>query len=91
MDTYNNNETGNNVNFPPQMLSFSRKTKNWRKQHLLWARNRTFFNYSIVRKSVVHKKINYDLLRGRIHMADMKAIINPDDIQASYIPDSIQH
>lgn len=79
------------LNFPRQMLPFSKKNKQWRKQHLLWAANKTFFNFSAVRKSVRHKMINYDLLRGKLHMSDMKMILNPDDIEAGYIPDRLQH
>ena len=56
------------ANFPRQMLPFSKKTKKWRKACVLWANNKTFFNYSLVRKSVVHKQINYNLLRGKINM-----------------------
>ena len=78
-------------NFPRQMLPFSKKTKQWRKNCLLWANQRTFFNYSLVRKSVMNKKINYDLLNGRLHMSDLAMILNPDNIQASYIPQKIQH
>ena len=36
--------------------------KKWRKQCMDWADKKTFFNYSLVRKSVMHKKINYDLV-----------------------------
>lgn len=56
-----------------------------------WADSKTFFNYSPVRKSTIHKKINYDLLNGKLHMEDMEAIINPESIKAGYIPDRIQH
>lgn len=73
------------------MLPFSKKNREWRKQNLLWANQKTFFNYSLVRKSVIHKKINYDLLNGKLHMEDMELVLNPDSIQAGYIPDSIQH
>lgn len=79
------------LNFPRQMLPFSKKTKEWRKDCLLWANQRTFFNYNLIRKSVIHKKINYDLLRGVLHMTDLMAVINPDNINASYIPERIQH
>lgn len=79
------------LNFPRQMLPFSKKTKEWRKSCLLWANQKTFFNYSLVRKSVIHKKINYDLLNGRLHMADMELVLNPDGIKAAYIPDGLQH
>lgn len=79
------------TNLPPQQLPFSRKTKAWRKKHLDWADSKTFFNYSLVRKSVIHKKLNYDLLNGKLHMNDMEMVLNPDNIQAGFIPDRIQH
>lgn len=80
-----------NINFPRQMLPFSKKNKEWRKSCLLWANQKTFFNYSLVRKSVIHKKINYDLLNGKLHMKDLEMVVNPDHIEAGYIPDSLQH
>ena len=36
-------------------------------------------------------KINYDLLNGKIHMSDLKLLLNPYALDASFIPDSIQH
>ena len=48
------------LNFPRQMLSFKAKNREWRKKCLLWANQKTFFNYSLVRKSVIHKKINFN-------------------------------
>lgn len=85
---------GNMSNFiqlPPQQLPFSKKDKKWRKQILDWADSKTFFNYSLVRKSVIHKKINYDLLNGKLHMSDLELILNPENLQAGFIPDRIQH
>lgn len=79
------------ANFPRQMLPFSQKTKAWRRRCVLWGNNKTFFNYSLVRKSVIHKQINYNLLRGRINMEDMQLVLNPDDLKAGFIPDRIQH
>ena len=78
-------------NFPSQMLPFNKKGKKWRKQVLDWADSKAFFNYNLVRNSVLHKKINYDLVNGIIHMEDIEQIINPDGINASFIPDKIQH
>lgn len=78
-------------NFPSQMLPFNRKGKKWRKQVLDWADSKAFFNYNLVRHSVIHKKINYDLVNGILHMEDMEYIINPDGINASFIPEKIQH
>lgn len=79
------------INFPRQMKPFSQKNREWRKQHLLWGQSKAFFNYSPVRKTTIHKKLNYDLLIGKLHMSDLQLIINPDNIEAGYIPDKIQH
>ena len=76
---------------PAQAISFNKKTKEWRKKHLDFADSKSFFNYSLVRKSVIHKKINYDLLQGKLHMSDLEFILNPDHLSAGFIPDRIQH
>lgn len=79
------------INFPPQQLPFKKKNKKWRKQIMDWCDSKTFFNYGLVRKSVIHKKINYDLLVGKLHMSDLELIINPENQKAGFIPDKIQH
>lgn len=79
------------LQFPPQQLPMSKKTKKWRKQILDWGSNRATITSSLVRKSVIHKRINYDLLNGIVHLNDMMAIINPDNVQAQFIPSKIQH
>ena len=79
------------INLPPQQLPFHRKTKKWRKQIVDWADSKTFFNYSPVRNSVIHKKINYDLLNGKLHMQDLEMVINPENQSAGFIPNKIQH
>lgn len=79
------------MNFPPQALSFKKKNDAWKHKVMDWADSKTFFNYSLVRKSIVHKKINYDLVEGKLHMNDLEVILNPDNLQTNYIPDNIQH
>lgn len=79
------------IQFPPQQLSYNKKNQAWRKKCVQWADTKSFFNYSLVRKSVIHKKINYDLLRGKLHMNDLEYLINPENIKAGFIPDRIQH
>ena len=78
-------------NLPPQQLPFNKKTVEWRKSHLQWADNKTYFNDTAVRNSVIHKSINYNLLNGRVNEADMQAVLNPDALSAGFIPDAIQH
>lgn len=77
--------------FPRQQLSFRSKGKAWRKSVLDWADNKTFRRYSPVRQSVLHKKVSLDLLNGRLHMDDLMRIVNPDGLDASFIPDTLQH
>lgn len=79
------------TNFPPQALPFSKKNEAWRHKVMDWADSKTFFNYSLVRKSIVHKKINYDLVEGKLHMNDLELILNPEHQQANFIPENIQH
>lgn len=86
-----NGDMSDFIQLPPQQLPFSKKNRKWRKQILDWADSKTFFNYNLVRKSVVHKKINYDLLNGKLHMSDLEMILNPEKIQAGFIPNRIQH
>lgn len=80
-----------NINLPQQQLPMSKKTKAWRKMHLDWADARTFFNYAPVRNSVIHKKINYDLFNGKLHMQDLEAVINPEHLKDKTTPSDIQH
>ncbi len=76
---------------PQQQLPFSKKTKEWRKQHINWAENRIFFSDSPIRASFLRKKINYDLLRGKLNMEDLAKVLNPDQVSASFVPETIQH
>lgn len=77
--------------FPSQQLSFSRKNKTWRKKCVDFGDDHSLLHYHLTRKSVHAMKINYDLLNGKIHRNDLKALINPYNLDASFIPDSIQH
>lgn len=79
------------INFPRQQLSFKAKSKAWRKTCVDWGDSKTFFNYSPVRRSVISKKINYDLCNGKLHMEDLQAMVNPEDIKTGYSPERIQH
>lgn len=80
-----------NINLPQQQLPLSQKGKKWRKMHLDWADARTFFNYAPVRNSVIHKRVNYDLFNGKLHMQDIEAVLNPEHIKERVTPSTIQH
>lgn len=78
-------------NLPPQMLSYSKKTKEWRRSHLDWADKRTYYFGNMVRNSLLKKRINYNLINGVLDMRDVELILNPDNVNALYVPESIQH
>ena len=77
--------------WPQQQLSFKAKNKKWRKQNMDYFDGYSWDANSAVRHSIHHKKINYDLLNGKLHMSDLEQIINPDGIQAEFVPEKIQH
>lgn len=77
--------------FPAQQLSFNRKTRKWRMDCVNFGDNHSLLHYHLARKSVFQMKINYDLLNGKLHMEDLKMYLNPYNLDASFIPDSIQH
>ncbi len=87
MNTYSNYRTG----FPRQMLSDRQKTVEWRKQCVAWAASRSFLTYQPITKSCIQKRINYDLLEGKLHMPDLQLVLNPYKLDAEFIPNNIQH
>ena len=78
--------------FPRQMLSYKQKGAKWGKQCVDFADNKgTFMHVSAVQKSVLHKKVNYDLVNMKVHKEDIAYVLNPNHLKASFIPDSLQH
>lgn len=77
--------------FPRQALPFSRKTKKWRKECVDYADDHSLLHYHDARKDFLNMKINYDLLNGKIHTEDFKLLLNPYALDASFIPDNLQH
>lgn len=78
-------------NFPSQQKSFSAKTKKWRKECVDFAEGGTFEGNNLIRKSIWHKKLNYDLVNGILHMDDLVKIVNPLGVKSDYKVDKIQH
>ena len=77
--------------FPAQQMSFNKKGKAWRKKCVDFGDDHSLIHYHLTRKSVFAMKINYDLINGKIHMDDLKSLVNPYNLDASFIPDNIQH
>lgn len=64
-------------NFPRQTLPYRKKTKEWAKDCIKFADANSILSSSVVRKTVAHKKLNYDLLNGKLNMKDLMDVINP--------------
>ena len=77
--------------FPAQQMSYNKKGKAWRKKCVDFGDDHSLIHYHLTRKSVFAMKINYDLINGKIHMDDLKSLVNPYNLDASFIPDNIQH
>lgn len=77
--------------FPQQQLSFAKKTKEWRKKCVDFGDNNSDLHYNLARKSTYAMRVNYDLLEGKLHMEDLKMLLNPYGLDASFIPENIQH
>ena len=77
--------------WPKQKLPFSKKNAEWRKQHLDWSDKRIYYADASIRKSFIRKRINYNLVNGILDLNDMSLILNPDNTDASYVPENVQH
>ncbi len=80
-----------NKNFPPQRLPLTQKGKEWGKRHLDWAEGVKYAHGSKIRKSLITKKINFDLYAGHLSISDMKLYLNPYNKVSNYIPTKVQH
>ena len=78
-------------NFPSQKLTYKKKGKSWRRDHLDWADSNSYLNNSNIRRKLKHKRINLNLYNGKLDVNDMKLILNPGGMEKYYIPDAIQH
>lgn len=74
------------------MLPYKKKNFKWGKQCVDFADAKgTFMHVSAVQKSVMHKRINYDLWKMKLHTEDIAYVLNPNNLKASFIPDNLQH
>lgn len=81
----------NNLQLPRQKLSFSQKTKEWRKDNLDHADKHTFYHNEEVRQTLQNKIINLNLYNGIVDVRDLTNVVNPNQIDATYVPDNIPH
>ena len=81
----------NTMTFPRQALPDSRKGRKWQEDCMRWGDSNSYMHDAGVRKAVRNKKINYDLVNGKLHMEDVVAMLNPMELDQNYFPDTIQH
>ena len=78
--------------FPRQQLSDKQKGSKWGKQCVDFADAKgSIMNFSPVKFSVMHKRINYDLVNMKIHKEDIAYVLNPNKLKANFVPDTLQH
>lgn len=78
--------------FPRQQLSDKQKGFKWGKQCVDFADAKgSIMNFSPVKFSVMHKRINYDLVNMKIHKEDIAYVLNPNKLKANFVPDTLQH
>ena len=81
----------NTKTFPRQQLPFSKKNDEWRKANIDWADSVSALSGTSSGLPLKNKVINYDLVAGKLHMSDLAMIVNPEHLEASFIPEDIQH
>lgn len=77
--------------FPRQALPRSKKTKEWCKKCIKAADDNSVISSSMIRRTVAHKKINYDLMSGKLDMKDLEVSVNPEGFELGIPTAKIQH
>jgi hypothetical protein len=81
----------NSVVMPRQRLPYKMKTKEWRIDCIDYADRHSFYNNERVRKSLQNKIINLNLYNGIVDVRDLANVVNPHQVEASFVPDNIPH
>ncbi len=79
------------TNQPRQRLPYRQKTKQWRKDNVDYGDTYSFYHSEEVRNSLQNKIINLQLYNGTVNMGDMMKVINPNNIDASFVADNMIH
>jgi hypothetical protein len=81
----------NSITLPRQRLPYKQKNLQWRKDCVDYADRHSFYNNERVRKSLQNKIINLNLYNGIVDVRDLTNVVNPHQIDASFVPDNIPH
>jgi hypothetical protein len=80
-----------NYNTPIQRLPYKQKTKQWRIDNIDAADKHSLYYSESIRKSLKNKIINLNLYDGKVDIRDLTEVVNPYQLDASFIPDNIPH
>jgi hypothetical protein len=81
----------NNLILPRQRLAYAKKNKQWRQDCVSYGDRHSFYNNERVRKSLQNKIINLNLYNGIVDIRDLTNVVNPNQIDASFVPDNLPH
>jgi hypothetical protein len=81
----------NNLKQPPQRLSYKRKGKTWRIDNIDAADRHSFYHNESVRQTLKNKVINLNLYNGIVDIRDLTDVVNPYQLNASFVPDNLPH
>lgn len=81
----------NSLVLPRQRLPYKQKNLEWRKDCVDYADRHSFYNNERVRKSLQNKIINLNMYNGIIDIRDLTNVVNPHQIDASFVPDNLPH
>jgi hypothetical protein len=80
-----------NLQLPPQRLSYKKKGKNWRIDNIDAADRHSFYHNESVRQTLKNKVVNLNLYNGIVDIRDLTDVVNPYQLNASFIPDNLPH
>jgi len=76
---------------PRQRLPYKQKDREWRKDNIDFSDTHSFYYDEFVRQTLRNKVINLNLYNGIVDVRDLTSVVNPNHLEASYVPDNIPH
>lgn len=80
-----------NLKQPRQKLGYSQKTKKWRTENVDSGDSYSFYHNAGVRQTLRNKIVNLNLYNGIVDVRDLAEIVNPNGLDASFVPENIPH
>jgi hypothetical protein len=80
-----------NLKLPPQRIAYSKKGRQWRMDNIDAADKHSFYHNESVRQTLKNKVVNLNLYNGIVDIRDLTDVVNPYQLNASFIPDNLPH